>query len=75
MLLKPNCCKRPHLHAVKIVDESSDSQAAIFRCDACEAYWTAQVNAWAMLEGSSGEIGGFERLTTEQAIERLRDRR
>jgi hypothetical protein len=72
MLPKPDCCKRPHLHAVRIIDESPETQKAIFRCDACEAYWSAAVNAWAMIEGASDEISGFERMTTDQAVLVLR---
>jgi hypothetical protein len=72
MLPKPNCCKRPHLHAVQILDKTPEDQLAIFRCDACETYWRAAINAWAMLDGSIDEIGGFHKLTTDEAVKVLR---
>ena len=75
MLPEPNCCKRPHLHAIKIVAESEDIQKAIFRCDACDTYWGTAVNAWAIMERTSDEFGGSERLSTDQAVNELRPSR
>jgi hypothetical protein len=75
MLPKPNCCKRPHLHAVRIIDESDELQIAIFRCDACETYWSAKVSALAMIEGISGDVEGFQRLETNHAVCILRSER
>jgi hypothetical protein len=75
MLPKPNCCKRPHLHVIQIVEEASDQPVAIFRCDACETYWQAANNAFALREGAFDDVEGFQKLSTDDEIKMLRTTR
>lgn len=72
MVPKPDCCKRPHLHTIRIVEESSDSPSAIFRCEACETYWITTLNEWAVMKGDDEMFGAFKRLAADQAIKMLR---
>ena len=73
MLANPNCCHRPSLKPVRILDDLEGSEIAIGRCEACETYWSVAASQWAIAKGEAGPDATFVKLTAEEAIALVSD--
>jgi hypothetical protein len=68
MILEPDCCYRPSLRTLHLIDEAPDGEIVLDRCEHCRTYWRVTSHDRTDFEGAdNNSFLWFGRLSDTEA--------
>jgi hypothetical protein len=71
MPTRPNCCCKPSLQSVRVLDEMVCGNVVLQRCETCQSYWLAAHGQLELADGNDLELDSIERLSGPEVEELL----
>jgi hypothetical protein len=69
MPTRPDCCCKPSLRSVRVLDEVVCGNVVLQRCETCQTYWLAAHGHVELADGLDAELDGLQRLNGSEVAE------